>query len=365
MSGGGKTIERTESKLPKWLRPHIEGMAVKSAKLANKKFKPFEGEAVLRKNRMEREAQTGIQQMYDAGERSEHGKGVSSLDAASRAYANTPMWDESQFEKYSSPYFKNVVNIEKREASRDAAMLAKNLRSNAVGAGAFGGSREAIMQSGLQRNLLQNLGDIEHKGRQSAWDSALTAFGADREAMRLAANGQSEVAAQYMNFAKQGQDQQFQRIAALAQSGASDRELEQAAVDFAIRQHEAEQQWERNILASHAANLRGIPTVQIGTGYKETQTPPPSPLSTIMGAVGGIAGVMSDRNTKKNILEVGSSPSGIPLYEFEYKEGDGSVFHGVMAQDILGSHPDAVHVNDEGTYMVLYSTIDADFYRVR
>ena len=153
----------------------------------------------------------------------------------------------------------------------------------------------------------------------------------------------------------------------MAQSGASDRELEQAAVDFAIRQFEAEQQWERNILASHAANLRGIPTMQIGTGYKETTPPPTSPLSSIFGAVGGIASIFgSDRNIKKNIVPVGASPSGIPLYEFEYKEeSDGSVFHGVMAQDIIDSHPEAVHVSGDGTYMVAYSMIDADFYRVR
>ena len=367
MSGGGTTVEKTENKLPKWLRPHIEGMAKRSDRISRQKFKPWEGEAVLGKNRMERKAQRGIEQVYKAGERPEHQQGVASLDAASRTYANTPQWDDSQYQKYASPYFKNVVNIEKREAARDAAMLSKNLRSNAVGAGAFGGTREAVMQAGLNRDLLQNLGDIEHKGRQSAWDNAQTAFGADREAMRLAANGQSEVAAKYMNFAKQGQDQQFMRIAALAQSGASDRELAQAATDFAISQFDAEQQWQRNILASHAANLRGIPTMQIGTGWRETTPPPTSPLSSIFGAIGGVASLFgSDRDTKKNIVPVGSSPSGIPLYEFEYKKGhDGSVYHGVMAQDIVDSHPGAVHISDEGTYMVAYSMIDADFYRVR
>lgn len=368
MGGGGTTKEKTENKLPKWLRPYIEGMAKRSDRLSRKKFKPWEGEAILGKNRMERKAQRGIKDVYQAGERAEHGQGISSLGAASQRYADTPMWDQSQYQKYASPYFENVVNIQKREAARDAAMLSRNLRSNAVGAGAFGGTREAVMQAGLQRNLLQNLGDIEHKGRQAAWDNAMNAFGADREATRLAAAGQSEIAAQYMNFAKQGQDQQFQRIAALSQSGASDRELAQASVDFAIRQFEAEQQWERNILASHAANLRGVPTMQIGTSYKETTPPPVSPLSSIFGAVGGIASIFapSDRNAKKNIVPVGLSPSGIPLYEFEYKDGsDGSVFHGVMAQDIIDSHPEAVHVSGNGTYMVAYSMIDADFYRVR
>lgn len=367
MSGGGTTKEKIEQKLPEWLRPHIEGMAKRSDHISRQKFQGYGGDPIVRKSKMERHAQRGIQQMYRGGERAEHGKGVTSLDAASRGFGDTPTWDDSQYQKYASPYFKNVVNIQKREASRDAARLAKQVRSNAVGAGAFGGTREAVMHAGVQRDLLQNLGDIELKGQQSAYESAHTMFGADREAVRLANQGLSEVGAQYLNFAKQGQDQQFQRIAALAQSGASDRELEQAAVDFAIRQFEQEQQWERNLLASHAANLRGIPTMQLGTGYKETTPPPTSPLSSILGAVGGIASIFgSDRNIKKNIVPVGFSPSGIPLYEFEYKDvGDRSVFHGVMAQDIIDSHPEAVHVSGDGTYMVAYSMIDADFYRVR
>ena len=364
--GGGVTKTSKDAQLPEWLRPYIEGMAKRSDRLSRKRYKPWEGASILGKNKMERKAQRGIQQIYGAGERGEHGQGVASLDAASRRYANTPMWDDSQYQKYASPYFKNVVNIEKREAGRDAALLAKNLRSNAVGAGAFGGTREAVMQAGLQRNLLQNLSDIEHKGRQSAWDSAMTAFGADREASRLAANGQSEVAAKYMNFAKQGQEQQFQRIAALAQSGASDRELSQAAIDFAINQFREEQDWERNILASHSANLRGIPTVQIGTSQGTKKEPTVSPLSSIFGAVGGIASLFaSDANIKKNIAPAGFSPSGIPEYTFEYiDESIPGVYHGVMAQDIMEDYPSAVV--DTGEHLAVnYSLIDADFYRVR
>ena len=82
MSGGGTTVEKTENKLPKWLRPHIEGMAKRSDRISRQKFKPWEGEAVLGKNRMERKAQRGIEQVYKAGERPEHQQGVSSLDAA-------------------------------------------------------------------------------------------------------------------------------------------------------------------------------------------------------------------------------------------------------------------------------------------
>lgn len=368
MSGGGSKSSSTKvGTMPAWMQERVESMLDRSQRLSRQEFKPWEGKAILRKNKEERKAQRGIRQMYDAGERQEHGQGVASLDAASRRYEDTPMWDESQYQKYASPYFENVIDIEKREAARDAAILAKNLRSNAVGAGAFGGTREAVMQSGLQRNLLQNLSDIEHKGRQSAWDNARNAFGADREASRLAAQGQADVAAQYMNFAKQGQSQQFERIAALAESGASDRELEQAALDFAISQYDQEQQWERNILGFHASILRGIPTVPVGTSHGSSSTKEGgSGLGNILGAIGGIASIFaSDRNLKKNISPSGLSPSGIPEYTFEYiDESIPGVYHGVMAQDIMEDYPSAVV--DTGEHLAVnYSLIDADFYRVR
>ena len=86
------------------------------------------------------------------------------------------------------------------------------------------------------------------------------------------------------------------------------------------------------------------------------------------GAMVGLAGqaMSSDRALKKNITPVGESPSGIPTYTFEYRDEEThGVFHGVMAQDILGSHPAAVESGPGGYLAVNYSLIDADFYRVR
>ena len=86
------------------------------------------------------------------------------------------------------------------------------------------------------------------------------------------------------------------------------------------------------------------------------------------GAMMNMAGnvMKSDRSLKKNITPVGESPSGIPTYTFEYlDEETPGVFHGVMAQDIEGSHPAAVASGPGGYLTVNYSLIDADFYRVR
>ena len=87
------------------------------------------------------------------------------------------------------------------------------------------------------------------------------------------------------------------------------------------------------------------------------------------GALAGVAGAaagMSDRALKKNITQVGESESGIPEYTFEYIDADTpGVWHGVMAQDIEESHPDAVALHPSGFLFVNYSLLDTDFYRVK
>jgi hypothetical protein len=79
----------------------------------------------------------------------------------------------------------------------------------------------------------------------------------------------------------------------------------------------------------------------------------------IMGAAKGIIG-LSDRNAKENIEKVGLSPSGIPIYKFNYK-GNTNTWKGVMAQDLLKiGREDAVVELDNGYYGVCYGMIDVD-----
>jgi hypothetical protein len=70
-----------------------------------------------------------------------------------------------------------------------------------------------------------------------------------------------------------------------------------------------------------------------------------------------IGGMFSDARLKENIDRVGSSKSGIPIYEFNYI-GDNNRYSGAMAQDLLGTN--AVSVHESGFYMVDYNSIDID-----
>ena len=73
------------------------------------------------------------------------------------------------------------------------------------------------------------------------------------------------------------------------------------------------------------------------------------------------AAMMSDIRVKENIALTGASPSGIPIYNFNYK-GDTTRYSGAMAQDLLKlGMNDAVSEMDNGYYGVHYNMIDVDF----
>jgi len=131
--------------------------------------------------------------------------------------------DAATVQDYMNPYQQLVTDIEKREATRASDTQAANISQQAAQAGGLGGYREAIMQSERERNLGQQLEDIQRRGGQAAFDQAQKAFEADRAA-RLQ---QAQLGLQTGTQAQQAQQQAEQlRQAAF---GTSEQARQQAA----------------------------------------------------------------------------------------------------------------------------------------
>lgn len=73
---------------------------------------------------------------------------------------------------YMSPYMQNVVDYQKQQAVRDFAKQTPALKAQAVGQGAYGGSRQAIVQAEANRTLNSQLQGIEALGQQQAYQQA-------------------------------------------------------------------------------------------------------------------------------------------------------------------------------------------------
>ena len=72
----------------------------------------------------------------------------------------------------------------------------------------------------------------------------------------------------------------------------------------------------------------------------------------------GYGPMASDSRLKENIEEVGVSPQGYKIYEFNYKGGNVR-FRGAMAQDVLRKNPMAVGI-DQNYLTVDYNKIDVN-----
>ena len=86
---------------------------------------------------------------------------------------------------YMNPYLQAALDPQIEEARRQAQIQRLQDAARLTKAGAFGGSRQAIMESELNRNLLQNLAGITGTGYQTAYDKAMQQFNTEQDrAMR-------------------------------------------------------------------------------------------------------------------------------------------------------------------------------------
>ena len=119
------------------------------------------------------------------------------------------------------------------------------------------------------------------------------------------------------------------------------------------------------------------------TVYQDPQKPTPAPkpilgantvpkqgilskVNQVMSvAAPFIAASGSDIQLKEDIIPVGKSPSGLPVYEFTYKDKPNQRYQGVMAQDLLNTkYANAVSTRSDGFYQVDYSQLDVTFKKV-
>ena len=92
-------------------------------------------------------------------------------------------------------------------------------------------------------------------------------------------------------------------------------------------------------------------------------------LGDLGGALGGAASIytaFSDRRLKENIELVGvDEVTDLNLYEFNYKGDTSRRFRGVMADEVLITHPEAVYDTDLGFMAVKYNLLGIEFEEVR
>ena len=88
--------------------------------------------------------------------------------------------DQGTAASYMSPYMQQVVDVQQREAQRQADIAGQAQQAQAARSGAFGGSRDSIMRAEAARNLATQKGGIQAQGLQNAFQQAQQQFNAEQ-----------------------------------------------------------------------------------------------------------------------------------------------------------------------------------------
>jgi hypothetical protein len=167
---------------------------------------------------------------------------------------------------YMNPFQRLVTDVEKREARRASDISGEQIESRAAQSGGLGGYREAILQAERERNLGQQLGDIEARGQRDAFAQAQQQFERDRAARFGAAQfgEQQRQALERMGLTADQFAEQQRRQAAQFDIGA-----QQANIDAQLRARQlglsglqADQAAQRQRLASAELLARQAPMQQ-------------------------------------------------------------------------------------------------------
>jgi len=187
-------------------------------------------------------AQTGYNpqlqnyQMGPAQQISSQEVGADNINAAQMGPAervNTQSFAQpGSADAYMSPYMQNVVETQKREAMRQSGIQGTQQQAQAAQAGAFGGGRDAIMRAERERNLSQQMGDIQATGSQAAYQQAQQQFNAEQQARLQAqqANQQAGLTVGGQNLNAQQQTNVQNAANRLQASGMNAQQAMQAAL---------------------------------------------------------------------------------------------------------------------------------------
>ena len=286
-----------QSNLPKYFEPYAVDMIKRAESESKREYTPYEGQRLAdesadlltSRDRVRNIADSGIAGLDTAqsGVKAGMGRALQGLGFQAGQF------DSAAAQQYMSPYMQNVVDVQKAQALLDFDRGQAGRDAQAVQAGAFGGSRQAIAQGLANEDLQRRLGEIQATGQQRAFEQAQQQFERDRAARESAERlgitagesltSQAGQLAQLGDLARKGD---VQAAELLEKIGKDQQARDQAGLDLAYEDFVRQRDYPRESLTFLSSILRGVP-VQPSTETVKFQQY--NPIQEALGT--GIAGL--------------------------------------------------------------------------
>jgi hypothetical protein len=231
-------------------------------------------------------------------------QGVSTLEGTTGAF------DPTSYKQFYDPFVEDVIDASYADIDRAGAIEGIGARAEAVGAGAYGGSRQGIVESELQRNIM------DQKARTGSQLRSAAYTGAQQQAQSAFENQQSrgQTAAQLFQGLGTGigalgeatQSLGFQDVNTLFNTGALEQNQLQAEYDVQ-RAGQLEEAYEPFARFSYMRDiLQGVPSS--GTSLAASATPQASFMggalsraNSIYGGQGGSQPILGGLGSIQNV----------------------------------------------------------------
>ena len=313
--GGGSSTQTQVIDLPGWAKPTAERTLSKTEALTtDRPFKSFAGQYDQAGNQIGFDSSKAVAGMDPMQQRAYQGAGSMqvapqlgmasgllgtatgrALDTQYNPYATGQFG--AQAGQYMDPYMQNVVGIQQREAQRQADIAGTQRGAQAVKAGAFGGSRQAIENAEAARNLAMQQGDIQARGLQDAYGRGQAQFNTEQQLREQSRQYGAGLGLQGLQAAMSGAgqlgqlgQQQFGQqkdiLGLQNQFGGQQQAQEQALINARSQDFSAAQRYPYQQLEFMSNILRGTPMGSVQSMY----APQPGIGQQALGAGTSLAG---------------------------------------------------------------------------
>lgn len=167
-AGGGVPLDTSKtSTLSPWVGDYVTNALGQGAALAQAPYQAYKGPLTAGASDLQQQAFAGAGEMAQAGYTP--GQFAGGFGA-------------QQAQQYMNPYLQASLDPQLRELQRQSDIQRMADAGRLTKAGAYGGSRQAIMESEGRRNLLDKQQDVLGQGYKTAYDLGLGQFNKEREA---------------------------------------------------------------------------------------------------------------------------------------------------------------------------------------
>lgn len=202
-SGGTST-----STLSEWAGPYVTNMLGKAQALSDQPYQTYKGPMVAGPSDLQSKVFQGLGSLAFPGNL---GGTFSSKDAYTLPPPGTamnvtapPAGPTGIAAQYMNPYLQAVLDPQLQELRRQGQIAGMTSAAKAAQSGAFGGSRQAIMDAALQRDLLREENKTVGQGYANAYDKAMQQFNTEQQQAKTIADMMAGAGKEQRDIEQQG-----------------------------------------------------------------------------------------------------------------------------------------------------------------